>query len=289
MTGALTPMAAIPIHLDPNILQLGPLLISWHGLFTAVGTLVGIWLAVRWATRAGFPEDQTVSVAMWGVVGAIVGARLFHVVDQWEAYARDPLAILRVNEGGIAIFGAVVGGPLAGAIYAWRRGLDVGRLADVAAPCLVLGMGLGRIGDVINGEHHGAPAPGFPLAVVYTHPNTLGEPGLPVHLAVGYELLLDLAIFGIVVWLARGVARGPDGKLTWQWQPRTPRAGMLFWTFLALYSAGRFVVQFYRVDTPFLLGLSQAQLSSVLSGMVAAWALAYLAARRRRGTSALRT
>lgn len=142
-------------------------------------------------------------------------------------------------------------------------------------------MGIGRIGDVINGEHHGAPAPGFPLAVVYTHPNTLGEPGLPVHLAVGYELLLDLAIFGILVWLAGGVARGPDGKLTWRWRPRTPRGGMLFWTFLALYSAGRFVVQFYRVDSPFLLGLSQAQFSSVLSSMVAVWALVYLAARGR--------
>ncbi len=261
---------------------MGVVQVTWHGFFTAVGTLVGIWLAVHWARKAGYTEDDTISVAMWGVVGAIVGARLFHVVDQWDYYAKDPLAIVRINEGGLAIFGTIVGGPLAGAIYAWRRGLNVPRFADVASLPLILGMGIGRIGDIINGEHHGIHAEGFPLAVVYTHPNTLGEIGVPVHLAVGYEMLLDLAMFACLVWLARGIVRRPDGKLDWGWQPRYPRDGMLFWIYLGLYSAGRFVVQFYRMDTPFALGLSQAQLLSVLTAMVAVWALVYQGSRTRR-------
>jgi phosphatidylglycerol:prolipoprotein diacylglycerol transferase len=272
----------IPIYIDPTLLTLGPLVITWHGFFTAVGTVVGIWLAVRWAQRAGFLEDDVLSVAMWGVVGAVVGARLFHVVDQWGYYASDPLAILRVNEGGLAIFGTVVGGPLAGAIYAWRKKLNVPRLADVAAPCLILGMGIGRIGDIINGEHHGTYAEGFPLAVVYTHQNTLGEIGLPVHLAVGYEMLLDLVIFALLIWLGRGIVRRPTGRLDWNWSPRYPRDGMNFWIFLALYSVGRFFVQFYRLDTEFALGLSQAQLLSVLSAMVAVWALVYQANRANK-------
>jgi prolipoprotein diacylglyceryl transferase len=276
----------IPIHIDPTLFRwdgLGfPLQITWHGFFTAVGTLVGIWLAVRWATRAGYTEDDTFSVAMWGVIGAIVGARLFHVIDQWDLYARDPIAILRVNEGGLAIFGTVVGGPLAGALYAWRRGLNVARLADIAAPPLILGMGIGRIGDIINGEHHGTAAAGFPLAFTYTHPNTLGELNQPVHLAVGYEMVLDLVIFGVLVWLARGVIRGPDGKWQWNWQPRYPRDGMLFWIFLLLYSVGRFFVQFYRIDSVFAIGLSQAQLLSVLSAMVAIWFLVYQMNRSRK-------
>jgi phosphatidylglycerol---prolipoprotein diacylglyceryl transferase len=276
----------IPIHLDPTLVALGPLAITWHGVFTAVGTLVGIWLGMRWAQKAGYSEDEAVSVAMWGIVGAVVGARLFHVVDQWSLYARDPLSIFRVYEGGLAIYGTVVGGPLAGAIYAWRRGIDVPRLADVAALPLVLGMGIGRIGDIINGEHHGVHAPGFPLAVVYTHPNTLGEPGVPVHLAVGYEMLLDFAIFAFLVWLARGIARQPDGKLGWNWHPRFPRDGMLFWTYLGLYSGGRFVLEFYRQDPVFALGLSQAQLLSVVCAMVAVWGLVYQAARAKRTSPA---
>ncbi len=279
---AIPASAGIQIYIDPTLVRLGAFQITWHGFFTAVGTVVGIWLAVRLAKKAGFTEDDTVSVAMWGVVGAIVGARLFHVVDQWDYYARDPLAIIRINEGGIAIYGAIVGGVLAGAIYGWRRGLNVPRLADVASLPLILGMAIGRVGDVINGEHRGIPAEGFPLAVTYAHPDTLGEIGVPVHLAVGYELLLDLAIFALLLWLVRGVTRGRDGKLAWSWQPRYPRDGMVFWTYLGTYAVGRFFVQFYRVDTPFALGFSQAQLLSVVAAMAAVWMLVYQLSRAGR-------
>jgi phosphatidylglycerol---prolipoprotein diacylglyceryl transferase len=282
---AIPTIADITINIDPTLLKWDglPIQITWHGFFTAVGTLVGIWLAVRWAVKAGYTEDDTFSVAMWGVIGAIIGARLFHVIDQWDFYSKDPLQIIKINEGGLAIYGTIVGGPLAGALYAWRKGLNVARLADVAAPPLILGMAIGRIGDIINGEHHGAHVQGFPLAVVYTNPSTLGEIGVPVHLAVGYELVLDLLIFAALVWLARGFIRSrKSGRWQFNWDPRYPRDGMLFWTYLGLYSLCRFFIQFYRVDTPFALGLSQAQLLSVLSAMVSVWALVFLYQRYRR-------
>jgi prolipoprotein diacylglyceryl transferase len=282
-------IAEITINIDPTLLRWEglPVQITWHGFFTAVGTLVGIWLAVRWAVQAGYTEDDTFSVAMWGVIGAIIGARVFHVIDQWDFYSRDPVQIIKINEGGLAIYGTIVGGPIAGALYAWRKHLNVPMLADVAAAPLILGMAIGRIGDIINGEHHGAHAQGFPLAVVYTNPNTLGENGVPVHLAVGYELILDLIIFGVLVWLSRGFIRSPKtGRLRFNWDPRYPRDGMLFWIYLLLYSVARFFIQFYRVDTPFALGLSQAQLLSVLSAMVAVWALVFQYQRyRRQGVS----
>jgi phosphatidylglycerol:prolipoprotein diacylglycerol transferase len=277
-------LGEITINIDPTLFKWDgvPLQITWHGFFTAVGTLVGIWIAVRWAVRAGYTEDDTFSVAMWGVIGAIIGARLFHVVDQWDFYARDPIAILKVNEGGLAIYGTIVGGPIAGAIYGWRKKLNVPRLADIASAPLILGMAIGRIGDIINGEHHGAHAPGFPLAAVYTNPNTLGEIGVPVHLAVGYEMIVDLVIFVGLVWLARGVVRDRTGSWHFNWDPRYPRDGMLFWTYLGSYSLCRFFIQFYRQDTPFALGLSQAQLLSVVTAMVAIWALVYQYQRFRR-------
>jgi prolipoprotein diacylglyceryltransferase len=143
-------------------------------------------------------------------------------------------------------------------------------------------MAIGRIGDIINGEHHGAHAAGFPLAVVNTNPNSLGEIGVPVHLAVGYEMVMDLLIFAGLVWLARGLVRQADGRWRFNWEPRLPRDGMLFWTNLFVYSIGRFFIQFYRQDTPFALGLSQAQFLSVLMAMVAVWALAYQLNRARR-------
>jgi prolipoprotein diacylglyceryltransferase len=95
-------------------------------------------------------------------------------------------------------------------------------------------------------------------------------------------MIMDLAIFVLLVWLARGVTRSARGRLRWNWRPRYPRDGNLFWIYLGVYSLGRFFIQFYRVDTPFALGLSQAQLLSVLMAMVAVWALVYQAAQARR-------
>jgi prolipoprotein diacylglyceryltransferase len=105
---------------------------------------------------------------------------------------------------------------------------------------------------------------------------------VPVHLAVGYELILDVLIFVGLLWLARAVIRSRTGRLAFNWDPRYPRDGMLFWTYIGAYSVCRFFIQFYRVDTPFALGLSQAQLLSVLSAMVAIWALVFQYQRYRR-------
>jgi phosphatidylglycerol:prolipoprotein diacylglycerol transferase len=256
----------IEINLDPTLVTLGPLVITWHGVFTAVGVLAGILLAVRLGAERGFAEDDILSVALWSVIGGILGARLLHIIDQWGYYAQDPMAILRINEGGLAIFGSVVFGPLVGAIYSRWRGFSIPRLLDVGTAPLVLGMAIGRIGDIINGEHHGSPAGGFPLSVRYTHPNTLGEIDRPVHLAVGYEMLLDLAIFAIL--------------MRWRW--KLPYEGMMFWLFAALYSFGRFFVTFYRQDTIFAFNLTQAQVMSFLVGAAAVWVMIFQAARARK-------
>ncbi|MDP8924847.1 MAG: prolipoprotein diacylglyceryl transferase [Chloroflexota bacterium] len=257
----------IDINIDPILLRLGPLVITWHGFFTAVGVLAGIWLTTRLAVERGFTEDDIMSVALWSVVGGIVGARLLHVIDAWEFYARDPLAIVRVNEGGLAVWGSIIGGPIGGAIYARWRGLSVARLLDLGGLGLILGMAIGRLGDVVNGEHHGA-ATTVPWSVRYTHPQTLGDLNVPVHLAVGYELIWDVIVLAFCMWLL--------------YRRAVPRDSMVFWSMIALYSAGRFIVQFYRLDQPFMFGLSQAQLLAFAGGVLAIWVLVYLAASARR-------
>lgn len=251
------------LDLDPNILQLGPFLLSWHGLFSAIGLAAGIWIAAYFGRRMGLSEDDIYGTALWGVVGAIIGARLFHVIDSLSYYLQNPLQIIMINEGGIAIFGAIVGGPIAGAIYARRRRLPVGKLADLGAIGLILGQAIGRIGDIVNGEHL-ADATDLPFGVQYVNPNTLGQPGQVVHLAVGYEMVLDIVILGILLGL-RG-RLGGDGRL--------------FWVYLALYSIARFFLSFLRLDTIMILGLREAQLVSLASVVVSVVMLAVLYRRR---------
>ena len=137
------------------------------------------------------------SASMWAIIGGIIGARLLHVIDFWdEVYQQDFIRIFRVWEGGIAIFGAISGGFVGGSLYLLIRNSNwflaiwrpfsflfgepnkadlprIGHLADVTAPALLVAMAIGRIGDIINGEHF-AKITDLPWGVIYTHPDSPG-------------------------------------------------------------------------------------------------------------------
>jgi prolipoprotein diacylglyceryl transferase len=251
------------IPFDPN-LHFGPFQVAWHGIFTAVGIFFGVWLPVR-LLRGRVSEDALYAVATPAVIGGIIGARLFHVVDCWTVcgYDVDPWLIPQIWSGGIAIMGAVVVGAITGYLVALRRGdVPIGAGADAAAAGIGLGMAIGRIGDVINGEHHALPCAAPGICVTYDNPDSLGQgPSYaqsdtrysadPVHLAVGYEMLWDLAGVALAIVLRRRFAgRPPEGRIFWIW--------------LAFQSLGRFLISFLRIDKADLFGLYQAQLVSLV-------------------------
>jgi phosphatidylglycerol:prolipoprotein diacylglycerol transferase len=136
----------VDIGFDPIIAQLGPFQLGWHGLFTALAVVVAVQLAAVLGKRQGVPADVIYGIATWGVVGGIIGARVFHVADHLEFYLANPLLIPAVWEGGIAIYGAFVGGLIGGGIAAWRAKLPIWRLLDVAAPAMLVGQAIGRFG-----------------------------------------------------------------------------------------------------------------------------------------------
>lgn len=249
----------ITIPFDPN-LHLGPLSLAWHGIFTAVGIFFGVALPVR-LVRGHVNEDAAYSVATWGVVGGIAGARLFHVIDRWDFYAHEPLQILAIWSGGIAVWGAVIGGVLGGYLVARRQSLPIGFTADAAAPGIGLGLVIGRIGDIINGEHHALACSDLPWCVGYSFPpeqGGLGQAG-PVHPAVAYEMVwVSLGIAG-ALWLRKA------------WAGRVPD-GLVFWLWMVWYGTARFLISFLRVGDPTsLLGLRQDQLiglGAIASGIV---------------------
>ena len=123
---------------DPVISQLGPFQLGWHGIFTAIAVLVAVWLASRLALQRGIPTEVVYAIAGWGVVGGLIGARLFHVADHLSYYQQNPLLIPAIWEGGIAVYGAFIGGLVGGfiaasrsvAAAAHRRTDDAGRAGD---------------------------------------------------------------------------------------------------------------------------------------------------------------
>ena len=250
----MTELGVIVIDLDPTFLRLGPLAISWHGFFGAIGVAVWFW----WASRRAQERGVTLAGAPWAIgLGALAGARLAAVVEGWSYYASHPLEILAVTEGGLAAYGAILGGMLALWLYGRSRGLLTGRIADSAGPPMLLGLAIGRIGDIINGEHH-AIASRLPWAVEYLNPKTLGELGLAVHPEVAYELLMLVAIVlvQVVLW-------------------RTPRfrnlaPGAEFAAGLLAYAVGRFFLSYLRINPTYLFGLRGAQLLGIVAAGIAA-------------------
>jgi len=182
---------------DPLIAQLGPFQLGWHGIFTALAVVGALWLAGRLAVRQGISSDVVYGIGGWGVVGGIIGARLFHVADHLTFYLDNPLLIPAVWEGGIAVYGAFIGGLIGGGVAAWRAHLDPWPLLDIAAPCMLVGQAIGRLGCLCNGDAWGANATGCPvcLAIRYTNQNDLlpaDLKGVPTYAYPVYEIAAEM-------------------------------------------------------------------------------------------------
>ncbi len=248
-------MFAIGIPWSPDLLQLGGFRFTWHSLSAVLGILAGVYVARRLGRRTSISDDDVTTLALWGVGGGIVMARLLFVIDSWQVYSQDFGRAFNLAEGGITVWGAPIGGGIAIALVAWWKHLPVPPALDIAAPGLMLGMAIGRVGDLINGEHL-ARASDLPWAVFYTHADTLGQgpltPGrgpFPVHPATTYELLGNLIILGVALWLTR----------------RHIGTGYIFWLVLAGYGSLRLGLQFLRIDQPeHIWGLQQSQIIAIL-------------------------
>ena len=248
---------SIVVGINPNIIDTGSFVLSWHGFFTFVAVALAVGLVARWGRREGIVADTVYSVAVWAVIGGIVGARAFHVIDRWDYYGQNLGQVLAFWQPGLAIYGAIIGGFLGGATYIWvshyfgrLKALSVGHLADIAAPALLIGQAVGRIGDVINGEHL-AKTTDLPWGFIYSHyaSRSNAQYGLIAsHPAVAYEIIWDMVVLA-VIWKLRG---------------RLRPHGMLFALYGMLYALGRFFLQFLRLEKEWFAGLQEAHIVSLI-------------------------
>ncbi|MSQ35993.1 MAG: prolipoprotein diacylglyceryl transferase [Dehalococcoidia bacterium] len=266
----LTAWLVIEIPWSPNIVTIGSFLLTWHGLFTAIGILAGVQLSLRMARVTGFGVDEAYNAALIGVPAGIVGARLLFVGEHWDFYGAHPWEILAINEGGISIWGAVLGGVAGGVAFARWRGYQIGRGLDTTAFGLILGMAIGRLGDLVNGEHL-ARASNLPWAVLYTNPESPAFAHSlvvgPHHPATTYELIGDLVILGVLFWALR--------------RPFRDRPGLTFFVFFVGYAVMRFFLTYLRVDSDEALGLRIPQLVSIAVVVGSLPAIAYFARQSR--------
>ena len=257
--------------------------IHWYGLLIVTGVLLGAFYATVSARRNGDDPEHVWNALTVAIVLGLVGARLYHVFSEpeggmvgWDYYRRHPVEILRIWEGGLGIYGAIVGGLLGVVLYAWRAGLRPLKWLDYGAPGLALGQAIGRWGNFVNQELYGPPTElpwglviGPEYRIVPYNDMQMYPAETLFHPTFLYESIWCLLLFAILAFAAR---RYKD-KL---------REGDLFLGYLIGYPLGRFFLEYLRPDAWMIGRIAAAQLFALICVALAG---GILVARRLRTRS----
>jgi phosphatidylglycerol:prolipoprotein diacylglycerol transferase len=243
---------------SPMVISFGAINIYWYGLFVVLGTMAGLTVSLKLAKKFGLSSETAFDLAFWLIIWGLVGARLYHVLLEWSYYSAHPLSIIKVWEGGLAIHGGIIGALLATLFYSLKYKINFWTLGGIFAPALALGQAIGRWGNYFNQELFGLPTAlpwGIPIDLInrphlylsaeYFHPTFL------------YESIGDLIIFGILLFI---ISRFVSKK-----EEKSAGGKIAILTYLILYSALRFGLEFLRTDrTAYLFGMRWPQIASLI-------------------------
>jgi prolipoprotein diacylglyceryl transferase len=259
-------LASIPSP-DSGVIDVGPIPVHAYGLLLAVGVIVAAWIAERrWVAR-GYDAKTFNDMAVWIVIGGVVGARVYHVISDYQLFTDDWLRAFQIWKGGLSIWGVLAGGAIAVVVMTRIKRVETLVLFDCIAPGLLAAQAIGRWGNYFNQELFGGPTDlpwGLEISPAKRPPGYLNvETFHPTFL---YESLWNLLVMVVLLRVAR------------HW--RRQAAGFVLALYLALYSLGRFFVEGLRVDPAHEIG--PFRLNQVVAAVVFALSLAALARLRRQ-------
>lgn len=229
--------------------------LPWYGVLIASGVLIAFALCVHEEKRMQLQRDTVIDLSFWLIPLGIIGARTYYAIFNWPTFADDPLSVLRIWEGGIAIYGAVIGGLVGVLIFAKRRKIYPFTLTDMIVPGLALAQSIGRWGNYFNMEAYGrqitSPAwQFFPIGVQIPSAS-----GYTWHMATFfYESCWDFVVFVLLWFVIRKRADKPGTTTLW---------------YLLLYGLGRFFIEGLRTDSLMLGSFRVSQLLSLLMVLAA--------------------
>lgn len=270
--------------MDPIFLQIGSFKISYYGLCYAIAFFIGIELLKREAVKKGMDKKEIEDYAFVAMLSGLLGGRLYYVLFNLHYYLANPGDILAVWKGGMAIHGGIIGGLIGTLIYAKRKKLNAFLLGDMVAPLLLLGQGIGRFGNLANGEVHGVPTftpfsvifsikPAFnqwfakynmisladkaqfkelvPWGLVFPNSSPAGMefPNLPLHPAMLYEAALNFLGFLFLYFVLRKKNYG---------------TGTIWWSYIIIYSLNRIFVSFFRAEDLMFYGFRAPHIVSFI-------------------------
>ncbi len=232
--------------MDPVAFEIFDIPIRWYGIFIALAFLLGTVLALREAKRRGLNEEILIDLLLFIIPAALIGARLHFVIFRWDNYMSNPMEILNIRGGGLAIHGGIIAAVIVGYIFCRVRKVRFWELADIIAPSLILGQAIGRWGNYVNQEAYGGPTD-LPWGIMID--------GVKVHPTFFYESIWNFTVFLFLVWYTRKKSK-VDGEV--------------FLLYVMLYSLARFFIEGLRTDSLMFGDIRVAQLISLVSIVIAA-------------------
>ncbi len=236
--------------MDPIAITIFGIDVMWYGVIISSGVIVALLLSQYTSKLKGISYDEVLNIFLIAFPLAIIGARLYYVIFEFNNYYKDNLNdIFNIRQGGLAIHGGLIAAVLVVYIYAKKKKFKLGDLMDLAVPCIILAQAIGRWGNFFNKEAHGGPVSAefiskFPQFIqdgmlingTYYHPTFL------------YESIWNLIVFVILFYMLHKVKE----------------SGVVFLTYIGLYSLGRFFIEGLRTDSLMMFGLRTAQIISLI-------------------------
>ncbi|MFS0787738.1 prolipoprotein diacylglyceryl transferase [Shouchella sp. 1P09AA] len=221
--------------MDRVFISLGPIDIYWYAVLILLGVFVGyLWTRYE-GDKRGLPKETFADLLVWALPISIICARLYYVIFRWDQFADNPLSVFNIREGGIAIHGALIGAVVTAIVFARVKKLSFWKIADVAAPAILIGQAIGRWGNFVNQEVYGGEVSREFLESLFLPDwmiNQMYINGAYYHPTFLYESLWSL-LGVIVLILLRKV---------------NLRQGELFFSYVIWYSVGRFFIEGIRLD-----------------------------------------
>ena len=236
----------LPSPPSPVIFEVGPFALRYYGLCIAIGVAVATWLTARELARKGYDGALALDALFFVVPLGLIGARVYHVITDYDLYDGNPHSffpgVFEIWNGGLGIYGAVLGGFLGLLLFARIRGINPLVLADAAAPGLILAQAIGRWGNYFNQELFGRPS-SLPWAIEIAPENrpSAFASEATFHPTFLYESIWNVLVCLILLFVARRFAN-------------SLKNGDIALLYVCLYSVGRFFVETLRIDPAFLIG-----------------------------------
>lgn len=246
------PAFAGRLMIDPMI-TLGFFQIRWYGLILAIAVFLAYYLARKNSWKFGINKTDIDDYAFWVVIWGVIGARIYYVLFNYSYYAQNLLEIYKIWHGGMSIYGAILTGIVFSWFYTRKKAYTFFQLFDLVALSLPLAQAVGRLGNFVNQEAFGLPTDlPWKMYVAPKFRPTGYESSSFFHPAFLYEIILNVAVFLIL--------RKLFGKV---------KSGVIGWSYLLLYSFGRFFIEAIRLDSFFLAGFRVDQVVAVALFIIA--------------------